>query len=312
MKRKLTVLAISAMMIMTVLISAPAVIGGEASGSADVGNAAPEIISMTVENNAADDINTPESYFLFKVTVRDNNSLADIDNVIVMVYENSLADTDADNKENHYTFWFDPSDNSWHSSPATNAQGDNFIDIDSSSYPDDLTDNADNYVFRILINGTAAWDNDWNAYAKVDDGTATDTSESANEFGVGVYIAYTLDVSTLEWSALSVPSTNNACDNNTDNPMVTGIETNVSFDVRNKMDNWSYSTYTIGADNTSFYKTDTVESEITMDTDYKDVHTAVGEGEALTENIYYWLDIPTATPKGLYQSTFYIEVVETG
>jgi hypothetical protein len=289
---------------MLVIASVPLTTADTASGSAGVSNVAPEIISVT--DNASGGTVDPESYFWVNVRVRDNNTLADIDNVIVKVYENSLADTDADDKENHYTFWFDPSDNTWHSS-LTNTQGSAFIG--TGTYPSDLTATTDNYNFKILINGTASHVNDWDVWAKVEDEAASDNSETANDFDVNKYVSYSLGVSTLEWSGLSVPSENNACDNNTDNPIVTSIETNVSYDVQHKVTDWTYSGNTIGADNTSWNTTASPDGT-TMSNSFQNAYTNESEGEAVTKNIYYYLDIPTGTPDGTYTSTFTIEVAE--
>lgn len=293
---------------MLTIASAPLTTADTASGETEVSNVAPEIISVT-DNASSGDVD-PESYFWVNVRVRDNNTLADIDNVIVKVYENSLDDTDADNKENHYTFWFDPSDNSFYTT-MTNSQGDAFIDNASSTYPSDLTATTDNYNFKILINGTASHENDWDVWAKVEDEADSDTSETENDFNVMTYVSYSLGVSTLEWSGLSMPSSNNVCDNNSDNPIVTSIETNVSYDVKHKVSNWTDDGNTIGYDNTLWDVDNTVENTEAMTKGtFTDTHTNRSEGEAVTENIYYWLDVPTGTPDGTYTTTFNIEVVE--
>jgi len=303
---KLVVLLISTAMLIA-LATVPTVVADTASGSASVGNVNPQVVGL---NSGTATVN-PESTFTVYTKVRDNNTLDDIDNVVVKVYENVASATSANSKDNHYEFWFDPSDNSWHVGGGwTNEQGSPYIDTSASSYPSDLTASEDNYNFVIRLNGTANWSNDWNAFVEVTDTQpASDNSESVNEFGVAKYVTYSVDVSSLEWTNLSPATTGNACDNNTGNPIVSSIETNVSYDLRDNVANWSGPT-TIGADNTWFNSTDSYSTATRMSTTLQDVVSNQSEGEALTENIFHYLDIPSGTPSGTYTTTFTIEVAE--
>lgn len=308
-KADLAVLAISIAML-AALASLPLASGDTATGSAAVANQTPEVYGMDVVEASVN----PETSFNVNVVARDNNTLDDFDNIIVKVYENVCTEASAESLDNHYTFWFDPSDNTWHTASGTNTQGSAYIDSAGSTYPSDLSLAKDNYNFDILINGTANHANDWDFYVKVvDEASATDSSESPNEFSVAKYVTYALTVSTLEWTSLSVPSDDNPSDNNANNPLVGSIETNVNYDVKDKLSaDWSGpGAETLAASNTSFYQSNTPGSEITMSTTYQDVWTAQSEGEAVTKDIYHWLDIPSPTVEGTYSTTFYIEVAET-
>ncbi len=297
-------------LIITVLALAfsliPHSLGDTISGQAEVGNSMPRLVGVDVSGSMVD----PESSFTVRTEISDNNTLGDIDNVILKVYENTFAHTDSDDKRNHYTFWFDPSDNTWHSGVGANIIGDPFIDSTNSTYPTDLGVNQDNYNFVIRLNGTASPSN-WNVYAEVIDSQSdTDDLEKGNEFSVNNYVSYSIGIDTICWSDLEPDSNTNPSDNNP--VQVDDIETNVRFDVQNKLDNdWACGADTIDIGNTMYASSDGSGESGFASMAFSNIFENQNYGENLSRGINYYLDVPSDCSPGTYTNTFIIEVSET-
>jgi hypothetical protein len=289
---------------------APAVsFADNVGGEATVGNSSPSVVSASV---SADPV-SPESYFDVNTRIKDNNTLSDVDNVIVTLFENTALVGDSDSKRDHYTLWFDPSDNSWHSGFASNTLGSAFIDGVSSTYPGDLSVTEDNYNFTVLLNGTASSVNDWDLHVEViDSSSASDTLSTNNAFAVDTYVSYSVSSDgTINFSGSAGSSANASPDNPID---ATSIETNVDFDMQNKLQNpaWENASTSdnIPAENTKFDTDGTPASLTSLGTSFNDVHTNQGYGEDLSRSVYYYLDIPAGTSAYTYTNTFTLEVVQ--
>ncbi|KXA97987.1 hypothetical protein AKJ39_02685 [candidate division MSBL1 archaeon SCGC-AAA259J03] len=289
-----------------VAASLPVVMGDTIDGEASVSNTSCEFIDKTVDTNTVD----PESYFWIKTQVRDSDTLSDIENVVVKIFDNQTAVGAQDTKRSHYTFWFDANDNSWNSN-LNNTLGNPFIDAAASEYPNDATVTEDNYNFKILLNGTANPNQDWNVYVEVNDEASSENNGThTNALAVNTYVNYDVKADLIEWTNLQPDTNDNPSDSNP--VIIENIETNVNYDVQTKLSGDWLNTNgdTITVTETSFDSTDSsgyhgqVSSSI-----FKDVYTYESYGEDLTEGINYFLDIPDGTSSGTFTNTFEIEVV---
>lgn len=280
------------------------------SGEATVSNVSPEVIG---ENSTQSWTVDPESSFDIRVQVRDNDTLADVENVRLEVYndQGGIGDPDESTSEvNHYTFWFDPSDNTWHC-PMTDSDGTTvYIDGGASSYPSDLSVDKDNYVFNITLDTEASpVDDNWACWAEVDDGTAKDNSEFCHSGTVNSRKVITVEESSIEWSGLEQGTTENPSDNN---PIGVIVDSNGGFNVQSKVDDWSGPT-TIPAENTTMENDADLDAatefgKVSMSTTYDNVYEGAQHDENVHTPINYYLDIPSDAPGGTYTTTFYIDV----
>lgn len=308
MRKLLTTMIIIATVASLGVALVPPVLADTISGEVTVSNNSPEVLGFDVGTDPVD----PETYFWVNVEVRDNDTLSDIENVVLEIYENSDTPGMSANKNKHYWFWFNPSDNSWHSDPNTNVQGDAFIDSAASEYPADLSVDSDNYNFKILLNGTASDANDWHVIAEAEDASVNvGSANEVNAFSVNTYLTYAVGTDgTINWTNLATGTDNNASD---DNPInVENIETNVSWDLQNKLENtqWKNDTDSFGADNAKFNSTNDSSTATQLSTTFQDVVSAQSEGEDLSESFYYWIDIPEDVSGGTYTNNFIIEVAQ--
>lgn len=71
-----------------------------------VANSAPEVLNVYITDmdNIPDNTLDVDTWYKFKVEIRDNDNLSDIQSVELRLYENSLTYDNADNTRNHYGF----------------------------------------------------------------------------------------------------------------------------------------------------------------------------------------------------------------
>lgn len=298
--------AIFILVLMVITLNLPMGLAETLDGRASVSGSECVLVSAEVDTTTVD----PESYFRVNVRVRDEDTLADIENVVVKVFSDDTDVDSQDERRNHYTFWFDPSDETWHTT-MTNVQGDPFIDPAGSEHPADISDVEDNYSFRILLNGTANPNVDWNLYAEVSDGESTDSNETeTGAFSVNEYIHYDVREDSVEWNDLEPGTERNPASNN---PItVENIETNIRYNIRTKLEgNWTDSEgNSITVTETSFESDDPDGFHGFVHESFEDVYSNMDYGEGLTGRINYFLTVPADTVPGIYINTFAIEVVE--
>ncbi len=122
----------------------------------------------------------PETAYKYRVQIRDNYNLSDIQKVYLKLYKNTLAENTADNKRDHYTFIW-TRENGFAENGLTG-----HLNVDNCSKFSDL-ENVDNIVFDVSLD-TIAKPTDWNAYGKVVNGSSEgDNLELVDRFAVNVF-----------------------------------------------------------------------------------------------------------------------------
>lgn len=292
--QKMKTAGLAAVLAMIVIGMTPLVTAtSDGDGEATAGNIAPEVTSAEPSPDNIVDLTLASENF--NCTVRDNNTLADIDNVQLILYTTDATVDGENHIENHYVFWFDPTDNSFYS-----VLGAAYIDNESSSYPSDLTENSDNYNFVVKLSGGAKAGTDWHAkWTAVDDneniGSMSDT------FEVLEYISLSILPATQTFSGDPGDMGQTA----TEGAITCTVTANTNFDIATKLfADWEGTTYggTIGADNTHA----SGGSSIDLSTVYADVWTNVTFGEDVTNDITYTLDLPVPLRDDVYTATINI------
>lgn len=257
----------------------------------------------TVENIYTSDPIDPETAYDYRVEVRDNDNLADVDEVYLRLYDNSLAYDSADDERDHYSF-------KWVRGSGFSEVGlSGHLNVASCSAGND-SNTIDNWVFNITLNTIANPDPDWNAWTKaVDNSDAQDNREFVNEFSVNVYTSYSIDDSSITFSG-------DAGDSNvasSGNPTTVTVDSNVSFDVRGKvdgaMDNDSTSD-TIPMSGMTAENSTGASFDID-NTAYYTFYGGVPYGEGVTKDVNYFLDIPAGIESHVYTNNYILEVVQS-
>lgn len=143
---------VMALFIMFVLSASTGYAGEDtASGTAGSINVSPNIenlIVRTISNVAVTEVER-QTYYKYCVTVRDNNSLADIENVELRLYYPVTNVNGEDTAENHYTFYYDST--GWNE---PSDESNTHIDVSSCQAPDnDLAEGS--YIFVCKLAGDA-------------------------------------------------------------------------------------------------------------------------------------------------------------
>jgi len=273
----------------------PVVSAENISGNATIQSAVP-----VVENANAPAQVSPNSATNFTADLQDNNTLANLENVELWLFSNSVSEGSTDNTRNHYTFYWQENDNSWHEI-GPDAGGSHII-AGSSVAPDNSQVNG-SITFNIKLAKEAeptAWTAKFYAY----DNNASGSDITA--FNVNQYIEISSLSSNATWTNLSVPSENNAADTN---PHQAVIISNDNYSLNLKLSgNWTNGPNVIGADNTKFNSENDVATSTVFSTIYQTLFDNQSWTSGRTHDIYFWLTVPTGTLPGTYTTTFNVQV----
>ncbi len=264
-------------------------------GSATVGNVAPSVVQVWAPSAANVWI-----YYTFEVRVQDNNTLANVENIELVLYGPSATQDGADNARNHYTFRYNAPTDTWSEvGPGTGEH----LDTTGCSKPADLAVTTDNYKFSVRL-AKIAEPGTWRVYFRVVDNEGTSSSDNNTTFTVNQYIEQTLGQSSVSWSSLAPGQENVLADGM---PATTTVTSNDTYSIQLKLaGDWTSGSNTFGADNTKFNSVNDVASATAFSTSYQNVYVNQPYGEDVVHNMYFWLSVPNGTPAGTYTNTFYV------
>ena len=269
----------------------PVVSADDISGDATILSTTP-----VVENADAPAQVSPNFAANFTADLQDNNTLANLENVELWLFSNSVLEGDPDNTRNHYTFYWQENDNTWYEIGPD--AGGSHINAGSCVAPDN-SQVSGSITFNITLAKVAeptTWTAKFYAYDNSASGSDNDT------FTVNQYIEISSLSSNATWTNLSVPSENNAVDNS---PRQAVIISNDNYDFNIKLSgNWTSGSNVIGADNTKFNSTDNVETSTVFSTSYQTFYGNQSWTSGRTHDMYFWLTVPTGTLPGTYTTTF--------
>lgn len=272
------------------------------TASGNSSNVAPEVTSWTPPTT------DPASATNFSVTIRDNNTLEDIENIKLVLWLAAASEGDADAVENHYTFWHCQDNNDWWEAGPSGS--DEHITEASCVPPSDNTQQSDTYTFNVTLQSEAR-SGTWNANVYVyDDNDASDNE--VQTFAVNSYFSVSLDDTTLTFSG-SPGDTNTVP---TEAETVVTATANESYDIEvYGGENWTGTTYgqTFGIDNLQADADNNFAADaVTLSTSGQDAWSAQDPGEDQTDNIYWELDFPIPLRDDVYTATITVEVKAAG
>lgn len=265
------------------------------SGSAGILSTGP-----VVENADAPATVPPNVAVNFTADLRDNNTLADLENVELWLWSNSATEGGSDDNRNHYTFYWRENDNTWHEI-GPDAGGSHIIT--GSCVAPDNSQISDNITFNITL-AKVAEPTTWTAKFYVYDSSASDSDNDT--FTVNQYIEISSLSSNATWTNLSVPSENNPADTN---PHQAVIISNDNYDLNLKLSGaWTSGSNTIGVDNTKFHSADNVVASAVFSASYQTLYDNQSWTSTRTHDMYFWLTVPTGTAPGTYTTKFNVQV----
>ncbi len=197
---------------MVLLISLLIILGGIPATSSEeipivvnILNAAPELVDLSIsimgsEYGSVD----PGMQFSVNVTARDNNTVADIDEIDLVLYSPFSTEWGNPDPANHYAF-------RWRAGNGfTNPGGTGEIFGGISSEPSSLASGMGSWIFSVKMDKSAIHSDQWTLSARISDDE--DEGSGTGEFTVNKYSSLYIDTSEISFSG--VPGSTSPADQN--------------------------------------------------------------------------------------------------
>lgn len=294
---------------------------GTSTGTATVISSVPEITSPELwdsgetvnKNNTALTVGTE---YHMNFTITDANTLADLDNVTIRIWDSGSAKTenDTDAQVDHYSFTWVESTDVWASTPSG-------YNITANCQDPGTASSATSYEFTLAfkLSKVAAYATtpDWKISIFVWDDTATPNADSEKTlmFGVAFYSEISITDSTHTWSSLTAGSSTNVTMDSP--PLDFTVIANANWDGQAKgSGDLTKGADTIALSNARIYQSNTLTSSASLTTGYVDIggltaqSPPTDENSAISSSVYLWLTVPSGTPAGDYVYTLYIQIIQ--
>jgi hypothetical protein len=279
-------------------------------GSTTVSNVPPEAISVSIKTLADVNDNTlnPQTQYKFIVTVRDNNNLTDIENILLKLYTNVAGENAPDAVENHYTFIFRASDNIW--MEIGPGQFNDHLTTGLCVKPIELSVVSDEYKFVVNLSSitTPTTSGGWTAKWIVTDDNGS-SGNSTKAFDVNEYLVLMIDDAKLTISAY--PGQNDL--QPAENPTIVTVTANYNFNIQCKLSgDLIGSTFgdRIPMSNIKAAQDVSHTGEIRLSDNYINLWSNLGYGEFVARDIYWFADIPFPLSGDTYTSDFYVRAIK--
>lgn len=308
MKRSIGLALVTVLVVST--FSGVTVFAADIQGTATVSNVAPEATAVAIKTMADVDDNTldPRTQYKFIVTVRDNNTLVGIKNVVLKLYTNAAGEGAEDAVETHYTFLFRASDNVWREIGPGPVNS--HLVTSSCVKPSDLSVASGNYVFVVELSGaaTATTDGGWTAKWIVTDDNDSQGNNTMT-FDVNEHLSLRIDDAKLTLSAR--PGENDI--QPTENPTVATVNTNYNFNIQCKLSgNLRGKNFgdIIPMANIQAAQDNLHTGEIILSNSYDNLWSNVDYGEYVEKDIFWFADIPYPLMGDIYTAIFYVKAIK--
>ena len=279
-------------------------------GSTTISNVPPEVISVSIKTlaNVNDNTLNPQTQYKFIATVRDNNNLTGIENILLKLYTNEAGENAADAVENHYTFLFRASDNTW--MEIGPGQFNDHLTTGLCVKPSKLSVVSDEYKFVVNLSSvtTPTIGGGWTAKWMVTDDNGSSNSNTKT-FDVNEYLVLMIDDTKLTISAY--PGQNDL--QPAENPTIVTVTANYNFNIQCKLSgDLIGSTFhdRIPMSNIKATQDASHTSEIKLSDNYGNLWSNIGNGEFVEKDIYWFADIPYPLSGDAYTADFYVRAIK--
>jgi hypothetical protein len=279
-------------------------------GSTTISNVPPEATSVAIKTMADVNDNTlnPQTQYKFIVTVRDNNNLTDVENILLKLYTNVAGENATDAVENHYTFLFKASDNTW--TEIGPSKFNEHLTTGLCVKPSELSVVSDEYKFVVNLSPvtTPTTGGGWTVKWIITDDNGSSGS-STKTFDVNEYLMLMIDDAKLTISAY--PGQNDL--QPTENPTIVILTANYNFNVQCKLSgDLIGETFgdRIPMSNIKAAQDESHMGEIKLSDNYSDLWSNVEYGELIEKDIYWFADIPFPLMGDTYTADFYVRAIK--
>jgi hypothetical protein len=292
---------------------------GSSSGTVHVASPAPSISSAelwdsgetTDNNNTALTVDTE---YHINFTVADTNSLANLDNVTIVIWESGTSsEVDSDAESNHCTFTWIESTDTWASTPSGFVTSANCNDPGTGS-----VETSYEFTLAFDLSKVAKYNSTntaWKIKIYAFDDEAGSDSDGTLMFGVAFYSEISISDTTHGWTSLDPGATDEQIDSPADSDIDFTIVANDNWTIQAKgSGDLTSGANTITLSNVKIHK-DTLGSAASLTTSYVDVGGLVNQTSPTSESgtaifCTLWLNVPTGTLPGDYTYTLYLQIVQ--
>jgi len=316
MKGKTALTIVVSILLVLAIIS---VASGDSAGTAQITSASPTLSSPQLwnaaetvdKNNTALTVNTE---YHINFTVSETNSLADLNNVTIKIWETTYAvEGDADSERNHYTFTWTESTSSWSSSPSGFVTTANCKDPAAASIATSYTFTCAFDLSKVAnhTSSNIAWQIKIISY---DDLGNSDT-DSSLKFGVAFYSEIAITDTTHTWTGLVPGDIDKTVDGDGDIDFTVIANDEWDANAKSNASNLVSGSNTIGIENLSIHK-DTLGSAVALTTSWGDLgglttqSPPTAEASPVSTHCTLWLDVPNGTLPGDYVYTLQLQIVQ--
>lgn len=320
-KSKMSLAIISMFLLLIMTLNASVVYGdssGESEGTVTILSANPSMAGPELwDSGEAEDKNdtalTVNTEYHLNFTISDNNTLADLDNVTLRVWDTSSAATEngTDAEADHYSFTWTESTDTWASSPS------GFINTGNCKDPGQASSETE-YTFTCAFDlsktaGYTANTDDWSITIMVWDDSDDFDVERSIVFGVAFYSEISVTDSTHTWGNLNPGDENQTI---TDSPLNFDVIANAAWDVQAQANQSTLvsGSNQIGIGNMTIHK-DT-DGDVSLTTSWADIGgltsqtASTEEASATSTYCTLWLDVPIGTLVGDYKYKLELQVIQ--
>jgi len=331
MRPRTQIAALAVVMIIaigTAVLPAMADTGGSSTGSFDLGNAAPSVISITM-NTGNGVAMTPQVESWIQMDISDANTLNDINEVQVIIKTNTTATSDPDSVTDKATFRWTPAGGdkgTWSLAGPTGSTWS--IDNTASMGPPKANRGATVGTWHLLFlpGKVARESNAWDIYVKVTDKGGLTGDNISWGYTMDWYGEISAENTSYSFGDIGLGDKNKTISTPSDHNIDVKTISNGNYKLSSKSGNWTKGSdkavldwdgtldaghFALKVDGSGDVSTSNYVSDIYEKiTNYNNVNAPTAEDGDIKE-IYQWISVATSgLLPGTYQGTYYVQIAD--
>ena len=310
----------------TAVLPAMADTEGTSTGSFNLGNAAPSVISITLHaaNHSTTTISAmdPQTEYAVKIDISDANTLNDIEKIQVIIKTNTTATGDPDNVTDKASFrWTTTGGGTWGPWESTWV-----INHFNSSKPDNFGATAGTWWLNFIPGKVARESNAWDIYVKVTDKGGLTGDKIVWGYTMNWYGEISAENTSYSFGDIGLGDTNKNISTPPDGNIDVKAISNGNYKLSSKSGNWTNESnvavldwdgtldaghFALEVDGNGTVDTfNYVNNSYEAITDYNNVNAPTAEtGD--TKEIYQWISVATSgLLPGTYSGTYNIQIAD--
>jgi len=312
----------------TAVLPAMADTGGSSTGSFDLGNAAPSVISITM-NTGNGVAMTPQVESWIQMDISDANTLNDINEVQVIIKTNTTATSDPDSVTDKATFRWTPAGGDKGTWSLVGPTGSTWsIDNTASMGPPKANRGATVGTWHLLFlpGKVARESNAWDIYVKVTDKGGLTGDNISWGYTMDWYGEISAENTSYSFGDIGLGDKNKTISTPSDHNIDVKTISNGNYKLSSKSGNWTKGSdkavldwdgtldaghFALKVDGSGDVSTSNYVSDIYEKiTNYNNVNAPTAEDGDIKE-IYQWISVATSgLLPGTYSGTYYVQIAD--